>query len=145
MPDRLIPSGVRARLGRRGLILLLFGLAWLIQGSAYFIFGQMGAGIFWHERLPASVIGLLWLASGLASMVAAFIKRSQNDTFGFLAVSGPPMVLAFSYGVGVFTRSLIGEWQYVLLGVLGFSIWGVITLALAVIASWHEPKGGERD
>lgn len=139
MPYRLIPRLVRKRLGRRGVVLLLFGVAWAIQAAAVLIFsGEMTHPNpqFWHERVPYPALAGIWGVSGLASMVAAFRHKRSNDTFGFLAVSAPPMMLAVSYGVGIVTHLVLGHWSAMLLGVFGFALWGAVTLALAVIASW---------
>lgn len=145
MPHRLIPRRVRDRMGKRGLTLLLFGIAWLIQGIAVIIYGDIGSGLFWHERLSPVLLGAMWMTSAVLSAVAAFMKRHRNDTFGFIAVSSMPMLLAASYGIGAVTRVFLGDPMW-LLGVLGFSVWGVITLALGVIASWPEvDEGGDLD
>lgn len=139
MPYRLVPRCVRKRLGRRGVLLLLFGMAWLIQAAAVLSFGESMENptpVFLHERMGYLAVAGLWGVSGFVSAVAAFRHKRSNDTFGFLAVSAPPMLLAVSYAVGMVMRALLGQWDYSLLGLFGFALWGAITLALAVIASW---------
>ena len=138
MPYRIFPRRLRERVGRRGLVLLLFGLAWLMQGAAHFLLGEMGTGEgFWHERLPVNVQGALWAVTGLTSIVCALMHRVRADTFGFLAVTAMPMFQGISYLVGAVTFALLGDPLWIL-GALGFSIWGVIALALGVVASWPE-------
>lgn len=130
---------ILARLGRRGLVLSLFGVAWLIQGSAFFVLPGMGGGSsgFWVDQLPQHVRGGLWLIAGTLSLVAALQTRRKSDTFGFLAVSSMPLILTASFFMGFVARVVTGDPTWVV-GLLGFSIWGVIALALGVIASWPE-------
>lgn len=138
---------LRERLGRRGLVLALFGLAWVIQGLAVLLLGgdaAAGTYPFLHASLSQPVLATTWIAPGLASVALSFRKRPPgrlDDTPGFLAVSAMPMFLATSYGIGALTALFSGSYDTTLLGVLGFSIWGVITAALALIASWPESTG----
>lgn len=140
---KLIPKGVRHRFGRRGLILFLFGLAWMIQGSAYFLLPELyetGSQGFVHEKLPTFVMGGFWFVSGGISAVTSVIHPRRNDTIGYLAVTGPPMLLTFSCLVGIVSGLLTGRPIW-LLAMLAFAIYGPITAALAVIASWKDPDG----
>lgn len=141
MPDRLIPRRLRQRLGRRGLVLLLFGLAWIVEGASFFLLTDIYSAqpqYFLLDRLPLHVQGALWMASGLVSAVVAFRPRREPDTLGFLAVSAMPMLIAASFLVGTATYILLGSSLWVL-GALGFLAWSPIVLALAVVASWYEP------
>lgn len=140
MPYRLIPGRVYNRLGRRGIVLVLFGIAWLVQGSAFFVLTDLveaGPRSFFVDRLPIWLQGALWLGCGVWSIVAG-IRTHDNDTNGFLAVSFMPMVSGASYLVGGIAYAFQADplWQ---LGILAFSVWAPIILALAVVASWPEP------
>lgn len=137
MPYRVIPRYFRDRVGRRGLVLLLFGLAWAIQGSAYFILGPLGSGQFMHDRLPLWVQGSLWITTGGLGMVAAVVHKGRSDTFGFMAVTAMPMWLGISYLLGAVTYGWDKDSRWVL-GLLGFSIYGIVALALSVVAAWPE-------
>lgn len=139
MLHRLAPR-VFDRLGRRGIVLFLFGLAWLVQGAAYFILTDTiaaGPRSFFIERLPLWLQGAMWLGSGLWSIVTS-LQRHRSDTNGFLAVSIMPMLAGASYLVGGIAYALQSNrlWE---LGAFGFSVWAPIILALAVVASWPEP------
>jgi hypothetical protein len=136
-------------MGRRGLVLFLFGAAWVVQGLSFFLLEDMVAGqpaYFLIDRLPLAVQGSLWIISGAVSIGASLRPRRENDTLGFLAVSGMPILLVASFLVGTITYALLGSPVWVL-GILGFFAWGPIILALAVIASWPElpvlPSGQE--
>jgi len=141
MPYRLIPRRLRERVGRRGLVLLLFGITWVVQGVSYFTLTDLFAGqpkLFPIDHLPLSVQGWLWIVSGVTSTFAALRPRRENDTPGFIAVSSMPLILCASYLIGAITYVLAGSRVWVL-GALGFLAWAPIVLALAVVASWYEP------
>lgn len=126
-------------------MLALFGLAWCIQGLAFYLMRMpvpkhVDAP---HENLPWQVIGTLWLGTGLCSIVFS-MRRRQSDTVGFLAVSVMPLAYAGSYLVSFATWLLTGGEQGWPLGILGFAIYGVIVMALGVVASWPEPETVER-
>lgn len=130
------------------MVLLLFGLAWAVQALVTFMYGGSlppPVDPWWHERLPYYVIGFLWAASSFFSAIGAFTRTRQNDTFGFVAVSLMPMFLAASYGTGSVTRYLSHDPTGGLIGLLGFTLWGAISLALGIIAGWRETEGGDSD
>lgn len=141
MPYRLIPRRTRDRLGRRGLVLLLFGCAWITNGAAYFLLHDLFTSLpayFLVDRLPLVVQGAAWIGSGIFSVSAAFRHRREDDTAGFLAVSFMPLVSTASYLVGTVTYAITGDPLWIL-GVLSFLAWAPIIMALAVVASWYEP------
>ena len=141
MPHRLIPRRVRERIGRRGLVLLLFGVAWCVQGAAYFLLRDLFASVpdyFILDRLPLPVQGCAWIASGLLSMRSGIKPRHEDDTSGFLAVSAMPMLTAASALAGTVTYAWNGNPLWVL-GALTVLAWAPIVVALSVVASWYEP------
>jgi len=147
MPYRLIPRRIRERLGRRGLVLLLFGLTWIVQGSSFFLLPSLYAGhpkFFPLDHLPLWVQGALWIGSGMLSAFAAQRPRREDDTSGFLAVSAMPMLLGASYLIGAISYAWEGNQLWVL-GALSFLAWSPVIVALAVVASWYEPPltGGD--
>lgn len=143
MPHRLIPKHARERLGRRGLVLLLFGVAWLIQAVAVALVPDVPPTGLWHEDIPNLLLAAMWFVSGVLSIGYAFVRKHRNDTLGFLAVSAMPMFLAGSYGVSTFTLLAATNpalpWLF---GPLGFFLWLAIAVALSVVASWPEEQDG---
>jgi hypothetical protein len=122
-------------------VLLLFGLAWIVEGASFYLLDDIYANqprYFPLDHLPLHVQGALWAGSGLVSCVIAFRPRREPDTLGFLAVSAMPMLLAASFLVGTATYILLDSRLWIF-GALGFLAWAPIVLALAVIASWYEP------
>lgn len=148
MPYRLFPRRLRDRVGRRGLVLLLFGISWVVQGAAFFLLADLFAGqpeLFLIDKLPLPVQGGLWIACGVLSISAALRPRREDDTFGFNAVSLMPMALAASYLIGTVDYARKDDQLLATLGALGFLAWGPITLALTIVAGWYEPPitGGD--
>lgn len=143
MIRRYVPEGLWNRLGRRGIVLALFGLAWVIQGLGTFALHTpvpTPSSEVWHQNIPWQVMGSLWLFGGFLSIAFATRHRKQSDTIGFLAVSLVPMFLAGSYLVSFLTWMFTWGDQGWPIGFIGFAIWGVVVTALAVIASWPEPE-----
>jgi hypothetical protein len=140
MPYRLIPRQFRERVGRRGLVLILFGVAWITQGSAFFLLTDLFVGpeYFLVDRLPLPVQGGAWIACGVMSIRAGLRDRASDDTLGFLAVSAMPMLIAASALAGTVTYALQGSGLWVL-GALTVLAWAPIIVALSVVASWYEP------
>lgn len=140
MPNRLIPPALLERLGRRGAVLLLFGLAWLLQGLILGAEGPSGGVDLTaspHENLPFPIMSLLWVASGVLA-AAVGLRHSPRDHVGFVAASAPPLILTGSYLVGGVTWFLPGDSggdPYGLPLALG---WAVITLLVGIVASWPE-------
>lgn len=127
-------------MGRRGLVLLLFGIAWVVQGLAILIYGQMGTGgHFIHEQIPPPVLGALWASSGALSVACSPSRRHPADTLGYLGVTVMPMLYGTSFLVGAVTQGVLEHPRWAVLGVLGFSLWGAVALGLIVAASWPEP------
>lgn len=133
----------RPRVGRRGIVLGLFGAAWVLQGLAVLLLGWHGGTHHMiHEAIPQAVYAACWIVPGLIGMGAAVRRRRRyDDTVGFIAVTIMPLFLTTSYGVGAVTTFLNPHVpnKIALLGLLGFSTWGVVAAALALIASWPEP------
>lgn len=146
MPYRLVPPPLLKRIGRRGSVLLLLGLAWVMMGVARVVTdARPGAepSELPHENLPYPVLGLLWLTTGLIAFgVGLRDSRTHGtrDHAGFLAVTAAPMLYAGSYLVSFVTYGLsLGAHGYSL-GLVGVSLYGAVVLLIGVIAGWEEPE-----
>ena len=91
MPRRVVRRLGRT-LGRRGAILLCYGTVWALYGYAQITSPQPDQRGLQPilERVPLTVWGWLWVATGLTAVVSAWLPQGR-DWVGFLAL--PAMVL----------------------------------------------------
>jgi len=91
-----------ARLGRRGIFLLVLGAGKTCYGIGFIVEPQTGAqGL----RLLTEMCSLqswawLWIVAGLVTLGSAFVGIGR-DWFGFVAALIPPTVWALAYIVAV--------------------------------------------
>ena len=151
MPYRLVPKPLLKRIGRRGMVLILLGVAWATMGLALVLSGPRPhdgdyASEIPHENLPWPVLGLLWLGSGVVAFLVGLRDsrtHGTRDHAGFMAVTAPPILYAGSFLVSFVTYALsLGEhgWS---LGILGFAVYGALALLIGVIAGWPEAPEGD--
>ncbi|MFE9064956.1 hypothetical protein [Streptomyces violaceusniger] len=137
MPRRVARRLARA-LGRRGAILLSYGVVWALYGYAQVISpqpDQRGLQPLLNV-MPLSVWGWIWVACGLVAVVAAWLPQGV-DAPGFLAL--PLIVLPWmtsylaSWVTGDFPRGWVAA-----------AIWGLIAVPVIVVAGWREPPRPKR-
>jgi hypothetical protein len=126
-------------LGRRGAFLASFGGLWVLYG-----FGQLveplptktGIGLL-LSFMPLVVWAWLWIATGLAALVAAVLPEGY-DWFGFLALLMivVPWMLAYLVGWWPLGDNPRG-WVTAL-------IWAVAAVPVIVVAGWREPPRPKR-
>lgn len=127
-------------LGRRGAILLCYGLVWSLIGYGQIAFpqpDQRGLALLLYA-MPLWGWGCLWVASGLTAIAFAFVPQGP-DTPGFVALCliVLPWVgsyLASWWPMGLFDRGWIAA-----------LVWGAITAPLCVVAGWQEPLRPKRE
>lgn len=137
MPRRVARRLGRA-LGRRGAILLSYGTVWSLYGFAQITSpqpDQRGLAPL-LEVWPLTVWGCMWVATGLAAIVSAWLPQGF-DWVGFLAL--PAMVLPWmgSYLAAWLTGEFPRGWVAAL-------VWGVIAVPVLVVAGWREPPRVKR-
>ncbi|MFI6491202.1 hypothetical protein [Streptomyces sp. NPDC050564] len=137
MPRRIVRRLSRL-LGRRGAILLCYGVVWAIIG-----YGQITApapdlrGLrLLLQTMPLYVWGWLWVASGLIAIVSAWLPP-ERDWPGFLAL--PLMVLPWT--ASYLIAWIIGDFPR---GWLASVVWGAIAAPVLVVAGWREPARPKR-
>lgn len=137
MPRRVARRLARM-LGRRGAILLCYGVVWAIIG-----YGQITSpapdlrGLrLLLQMMPLDVWGCLWVASGLIAIVSAWLPQGR-DWPGFLAL--PLMVLPWT--VSYLLSWIIG---YFPRGWVAAVVWGAIAAPVLVVAGWREPPRPKR-
>lgn len=125
-------------LGRRGAILLCYGIVWAIIG-----YGQITSpapdlrGLrLLLQTMPLDVWGWIWVASGLIAIVSAWLPP-ERDWPGFLAL--PLMVLPWT--VSYLLAWIIGDYPR---GWLASVVWGAIAAPVLVVAGWREPPRPKR-
>jgi len=132
VPRRIVRRLSR-QLGRRGAILLCYGVVWSIIG-----YGQITApqpdlrGLrLLLQTMPLYVWGWLWVASGLIAIASAFLPQGK-DWVGFLAL--PLIVLPWT--VSYLLAWIVGDFPR---GWLAAVVWGAIAAPVLVVAGWGEP------
>ena len=125
-------------LGRRGAILLCYGIVWAIIG-----YGQITSpapdlrGLrLLLQTMPLDAWGWIWVASGLIAVVSAWLPQGR-DWPGFLAL--PLMVLPWM--VSYLLAWIIGDFPR---GWVATVVWGAIAAPVLVVAGWREPPRPKR-
>ena len=139
MPRRVVRRLGR-QLGRRGAILLCYGIVWSLIGYGQIAFPQpdlRGLTLLLYV-MPLWGWGCLWVASGLTAIVFAFLPQGP-DTPGFVAlfIIVIPWVgsyLAAWWPLGMFDRGWIAA-----------VVWSAIAAPLCVVVGWGEPARPKRE
>lgn len=125
-------------LGRRGAILLSYGLVWAIIG-----YGQITSpapdlrGLrLLLQIVSLDVWGWIWVASGLIAIISAWLPP-EKDWPGFLAL--PLMVLPWA--ASYLLAWIIGDFPR---GWVAAVVWGAIAAPVLVTAGWREPPRPKR-
>lgn len=137
MPRRIVRR-LGIQLGRRGAILLCYGVVWAIIG-----YGQITSpapdlrGLrLLLQMMSLDVWGWLWVASGVIAFVSAWMPQGK-DWPGFLAL--PLMVLPWT--VSYLLAWIIGDFPR---GWVAAVVWGAIAAPVLVVAGWREPPRPKR-
>lgn len=128
---------VRSPFGRRGAFLLLFGAMWALAGYGRLSTVPSEQQLTGIQPLlaiaPYRTWAALWLVTGIAALVAAFLRKPGQDVFGFVAL--------------VIPVSLWGISNLVLYSVAGYrpglqaaAIFACMLTALIIVAGWPEPR-----
>lgn len=136
------------RLGRRGMLLLLFGLAWTLVGiTGIFIpqdrFSSPGIGpdtIL--QAIDGPEVHLGWIiAGGIAFTIGCFHDRriiSKHEALGWNAILTMPL-LWMSFFVWSFTVWLLTDGEGGRAnGLYGFIVWAVVSGIIMITAGWPE-------
>lgn len=132
--------------GRRGLVLIMFGAIWVIFGVQSYLapvqrFRDDGSrGVPIVDLLDHPAANLLWLATGLISIVSGAIRvrHGGRDALGFNALLLMPLlyVLAFFWSglawlitSGAYGRSTAAS---------AFIVWAVVCAFLLLCAGWSD-------
>lgn len=139
MPRR-IARQLSRRLGRRGAILLCYGVVWSLIGYGQIVFPQpdtRGLTLLLYA-MPLWGWGCLWVASGLTAIVCAWLPQGP-DTPGFVALFVIVLPWVGSYLVAWWPLDLFDR------GWIAALVWGAIATPLCVVAGWGEPPRPKRE
>lgn len=136
-PYRIVSPLTHKRIGRRGAFLLVLGfldalLGWSLLSEPPAVYDQLTL----LRHIPQIALGLLWEVPAVIAVAFAFVRRSDQDVWGFVASYLPPMMFGGIFllswwpigqlpaGTGV--RSAVVYWGYMLL--------------VVIAAGWPEPS-----
>lgn len=133
-----------ARLGRRGTVLALFGVVWVMQGITVLIAPE--SPTYYLISQFTAVRAIVWIATGIVAIVYA-ARPQGDDAPGFLALYVMAAYRIVAYGAGFVLWALPGGTEGNPRGIIGAFSWGVILLSILVMAGWHEtgrrPRRGQ--
>jgi hypothetical protein len=140
IPLALSPHRIAWGLGRRGLFLLCFGVTWLVIGlSVILVPTTITNQSLFYEMFPGWLRLGLWAVPGLVAMAAAFFRRPGQDVLGFSFLIIPAAVRGVSFLAGwiVYLADVAPGSPF---GWAGFVVYAALVVAIAVVASWPEPR-----
>lgn len=123
-----------ARVGRRGAFLLFLALLDVLYGYSLLVTPPQGPGL--HLVLSLDVWGWCWVATGIALLLGAFVKRDR--VFFALAAFIKSAWAGAWVSVWVADDFYPRAWVSVL-------IWAAFAAAVLVVASWPEVVSPTRD
>lgn len=140
------PLGLRERLGYRGLVLVWFGLVFILLGISIIFDKVTPTPTLPHTLLPVQVRVALWTVAGVVALVAGIVNiwTTKLQIPGFVLLIIPVSERAFSYCYAVVAEfdRLPGEtWFEGIPGnrTTGFCLYLLVTVGLLLFASWPEP------
>lgn len=148
---RIDKTSFGQKLGRRGLVLIFSGLAWIMIGLEIVRHpdvprfanprGPVTSQIVLHI-LDSSGIGYLWAACGIGALLVGLLHHKnalrQHDSVGFNLILLPPLTwmlgFIYSFGSAVVTGGTLGRYESLYAAI----VWLIISLFIIVIAGWPE-------
>lgn len=136
MPYRIKSPFTRARIGRRGACLLIFGFIPFSIGAALFVqptdrHGSNRTIPVLEHIAPAEFWSSVWMLLGLTAMACAFFN-GKAQRYGFVIVYVLPTFWGAAYLASWALGELVTGW-FASLVYLGYS------LLVIVISGWEEP------
>jgi hypothetical protein len=136
--------GLLPRLGRRGLMLLLLGLAYTSIGFGFVLipqerFSAPGAGGL-LQVLDSPWFGFLWIAGGVVACASGFVRaRTGHDAIGFNGLVVPAFVWSafytWSFLANVTTGGELGRPSAWIAAV----VYAALTAIVLFLARWPDP------
>lgn len=76
----------------KGLFYVLTGLTWLIFQSP-----SRAAGIAWVDFLTPQGVGVVWISSGLISIIVSFLKNPRAHRIGYVLLIATPTLVGLYF------------------------------------------------
>lgn len=142
-------SSAIERLGRRGVILMILGLVWVLTGVGIVanpVVREAGVFIPHENLLPDMFRAAAWGLSGLVAVWAA-LRRRCDDTPGYIAIMVMPLERTFSYLVA-YLIYVISGWLEPHVdsitqtgyerGWIAAGTWFAVVTLVHIVAGWRE-------
>lgn len=132
-------------LGRRGGVLLILGVIWMVIGISAVIDPYVGIGGgdpqqgLFHEALPVWLRATLWIGTGLLAVSFAWRTAGRRDDWGYMALILMPIVRTASYGWAWLVHLTGGHGDPS--GWLGAIVWATFAILVYTISGWPETPG----
>lgn len=140
-------------LGRRGLLLLLFGSLWILYGLAIFFIDQPPRfSATFSKPIPLLIVldwhgaGALWVACGVTSVVTCFVRgyREGRDATGFNALLAPPFVWTLGYLWSLAAYFVTGGQYGRATALVPIVVWFIVCGFLLLCSGWPDPDDPAR-
>lgn len=145
---------VLGRMGRRGLILTLFGFLWVCMGVYIWLDTRPynPADAIFYESWPTWLRVVLWTVTGFVAAVAAFQSRHpfwfptfQSRRYevtwqdlGFMALTVMPTQRAVGGGMSAWDYIVPGEPPGAARSIITGVLWATIGAVILIISGWDE-------
>lgn len=134
----------KARLGRRGAMLLMMGTAYLFIGAGEPFREVATYPGAWHQYLPIWLRVSIWAVPGVLAVVAATRRRWRTDAVGWFSLFIAPFIRSVSYAtsfaVWVVTGGRDGSWVAIFAAV----IYGCFMGMSLICSGWSENPPKDR-
>lgn len=128
------------KLGRRGTILGLLGVTWILQGVSAIL--QTEPSVYTLLSGHDYARGTAWLVTG--AIAVYYARKPQGyDVYGFIALYIMTSFRIIAYGFDFTLWLLPGGFDGNPRGIVGIFSWFTIIIFLLVVSGWEEEKPKE--
>lgn len=129
---------IQARLGRRGMVLAIYSLVFLLTGIKSIADPAEDQGRFMlYTLLPPIVRFIIWTIPAILGIIAA-VSTSKFDAYAYAALTIPPVVICVSY-IGSEIGFFLGYTDYNAAWVRLLQ-WLLLLVLLFVTSGWKETE-----
>jgi hypothetical protein len=132
------------RFGRRALLLVVGGLAWLGIGFSAMLAPPIarfsgGSGGRIDQALAyfdSPLIGIIWVIGGVIAFIVGVFHRRLRDPIGFNALLTPPLLWTIMFFFSTLARFVHEGHPRAPVSLI---VWTLVTMFILVIAGWPDP------
>lgn len=150
-------STVMRWLGRRGIVLLLIGISWVVTGTGIAVVpadrftppGPPEGPLQFMDGRPWT--GLVWIVCGVVAIGAALVRRriAGEDAYGFaaLAVSAAMFCIAYLWSFGLYLYEAFGGGppHGRATAIVGAVVYASAIVFILITAAWPDPIDAEEN